>query len=75
MCFEIWEGISSGKFLEVGLLSQKVSTYIIWLNSAKFPSQELKQFTFAPTVYESACFSTATLSKSAIVFHFCHSDR
>ena len=39
MCFEIWEGISSGKFLEVGLLSQNVTAYITLLDFARFHSK------------------------------------
>lgn len=45
--FEISEACLQGKFLEMELLSQKVSAYIILLDFVKFHSNGMYQFAFS----------------------------
>lgn len=46
--FEISEAYLQGKFLEMELLNQKVSAYIILLDIVKFHLNRMYQFAFSP---------------------------
>lgn len=64
-----------GRFLELGLLVQKISTYIVIVMCCQIFF--VKNFTICiPTSgYESACFSTVFLTETVvIIFNFYQSD-
>lgn len=48
-----------GKFLE-GLLDQKINTYVVLLDNAKFPSKRVYWFALPSAIFEHTCFPRAS---------------
>lgn len=55
--FRLMEVYLQGKFLQVRLLGQRVSTYAIALHVIKFPFVGGGHFALLPTTYETEAFS------------------